>query len=113
MEKKTAIKSNPNIKISAATFCKRVQLKIEDLQPCLVRYDARADVMKIFITFNHEIVHPIRDVLRIINTELEKELLGEGWDKFYIRQNKDQPFNFGSEWECVSFNLYRLQSVLE
>ena len=111
MEKKTSLKTNPNIKISAATFCKRVQSKIEDLQPCLVRYNAGADIIKIFIIFNDEMVHPVKDALRIINEELEKELLGEGWDKFYIRQNKDNPFNFGCEWECLSLNLYRLHSL--
>ena len=68
----TALKSNPNIKVSAATFCKRVQKKLEDLQPCLVRYKAGADIMKIFITFNSEMVHPLKDVLKTINLELEK-----------------------------------------
>ena len=108
----TALKSNPNIKVSAATFCKRVQKKLEDLQPCLVRYKAGADIMKIFITFNSEMVHPLKDVLKTINLELEKELMGEGWDKFYIRQNKDFPFNFGCEWECISLNLYRLHAII-
>ena len=110
MEKKS-LKTNPNIKISGATFCKRVQNKIEDLQPCLVRYDVSADIIKTFITFNAEIIHPVKDVLKVINDELEKELLGEGWDKFYIRQNKNFPYNYGSEWECISFNLYRLHAL--
>ena len=107
-----AFKSNSNIKVSATTFCKRVQKKLEDLQPCLVRYKAGADIMKIFITFNSEMVHPLKDVLKTINLELEKKLMGEGWDKFYIRQNKDFPSNFGCEWECISLNLYRLNAII-
>ena len=47
-------------------------------------------------------VHPLKDLLKIINLELEKEFILEGWDKFYIRQNKDIPFNYGSEWDCIS-----------
>ena len=92
-------------------FAKEFKKKIEDLMPCLVRFKVSAEIMKIFITFNSEIVHPLQDLLKTINLELEKEFILEGWDKFYIRQNKDIPFNFGSEWECISLNLYRLHSV--
>ena len=106
-----SLKPNLNIKVSAATFCQRIQKKIEDLMPCLVRFKVSAEIMKIFITFNSEMVHPLKDLLKTINLELEKEIILEGWDKFYIRQNKDIPFNYGSEWECTSLNLYRLNSV--
>ena len=106
-----SLKRNLNIKVSAATFCQRIHIKIEDLMPCLVRFKVSAEIIKIFITFNSEMVHPLKDLLKTINLELEKEFILEGWDKFYIRQNKDIPFNYGSEWECISLNLYRLNSV--
>ena len=79
--------------------------------PCLVRFKVSSEIIKIFITFTSEIVHPLKDLLKTINLELEKEYILEGWDKFYIRQNKDIPLDFGSEWECISLNLYRLHSV--
>ena len=113
MEATTSLlKPNLNLKVSAATFCQRVQKKIEDLMPCLVRYTFSSEIIKIFISFNSEMVHPLKDLLKTINLELEKELISEGWDKFYIRQNKEFYFNYGSEWECISLNLYRLNSVL-
>ena len=56
-------------------------------------------------------IHPLKDLLKTINFELEKEFMSEGWDKFYIRQNKNFPFGYGCEWECISLNLHRLNTV--
>ena len=106
-----ATKININIKVSATTFCQRIQKKIESMMPCLVRYEVSSNIIKIFITFNLEMIHPLKDLLKTINFELEKEFMSEGWDKFYIRQNKNFPFNYGCEWECISLNLYRLNTV--
>ena len=106
-----SLKSNINIKVSAATFCQRIRKKIEDLMPCSVRYNVSSNIIKIFVTFNSELVHPLKDLLKTLNLELEKEFISEGWDKFYIRQNKDYPFNYGCEWECISLNLYRLNPI--
>ena len=99
------------LKENLEEFELRIQKNIEDLMPCLVRFKVSAEIMKIFITFNSEMVNPLKDLLKTINLEPEKEFILEGWDKFYIRQNKDIPFNYGSEWECISLNLYRLNSV--
>ena len=100
-----------NLKVSAATFCQRIQKKIENMMPCLVRYEVSSNIIKIFITFNSEMIHPLKDLLKTVNFELEKEFMSEGWDKFYIRQNKNFPYNYGCEWECISLNLYRLNAV--
>ena len=43
-----SLKSNINIKVSAATFCERIRKKIEDLMPCSVRY-VSSNIIKIFV----------------------------------------------------------------
>ena len=50
-------------------------------------------------------IHPLK-----FNFELEKEFMSESWDKSYIRQNKNFPYNYGCEWECISLNLYMLNA---
>ena len=48
-----SLKPNVNIKVSAATFCKRIKKKKknEDLMPCIVRFKVSAEIMKIFKNF--------------------------------------------------------------
>ena len=55
-------------------------------------------------------MHPVKDVLRILNEELEKHMIGEGWDHFFIKANRTQISvgNFYNEWECISLNLTSL-----
>ena len=108
MEKKTSLN------VSVASFCQKIQESIEQLQPCSVRFKHTCNFIKVFINFNHERCHPLKEVTRILNEELEKALIGEGWDKFYIRENKSCKYAaFDNEWECISINLYSLQTFLE
>ena len=67
--------------------------------------------MKFFIRFNYEPMHPIKDVLRILNEELEKKLISEGWNLFFVREIKTETIrgNFCREWECISLNLICLE----
>ena len=103
MEKKVLTSLN----VSISKFCQKIQKSIENLQPCWVSFNYTCNYIKVYITFNHEMCH-------LLNEELEKTLLGDGWDKFYIRQNKLSNYgNFSNEWECISFNLYRLNAFLE
>ena len=103
-----------SLNVSISKFCQKIQKSIENLQPCLVRFNYTCNYIKVYITFNHEMCHPLKEVIRLLNEELEKTLLGDGWDKFYIRQNKLSNYgNFSNERECISLNLYRLNAFLE
>ena len=51
-------------------------------------------------------IHPLKDLLKRINFELEKEFMS-------VRQNKNFPFGYGCEWECISLNLHRLKTVFQ
>ena len=97
------------INVAAASFCKRLQKLFED-EPCLTYYSVSPDAINCFIKFNHEMMHPVKDVVRMLNEELERHMIKDGWDKFYIRQNKTGDYGrFCNEWECISLNLINLK----
>ena len=68
-------------------FCRRLQTSFAG-ENCTASFKISSGTMKFFIRFNYEPMHPIKDVLRILNEELEKKLISEGWDHFFIRENK-------------------------
>ena len=97
------------INVQLQTFVKIFKTNL-NLEPCATFYNVSPEVIKFFIQFNREFMHPVKDVLRMLNEELEKQMISKGWDKFFIRENNVSLYSdFRTEWECIYLNLIRIR----
>ena len=87
-------------------LCKRLQEKFVG-KNCYTYYIVEPGLIRFFIRFNNFSMRPLADVLRKLDSELGKNMLDEGWDFFFIRENKidTAPTEGLREWECICHNL--------
>ena len=87
-------------------LCKRLQEKFVG-KNCYTYFIIVPGLIRFFIRFNNFPMRPIADLLRELNSALGKNMQDEGWDFFFIRENKidTSPTEGLREWECISHNL--------
>ena len=89
------------------SFCRLLRKKLVG-EKCHTCYAIEPGLMRFFIHFDDSFQMSFSDVLKKLNLEFDKHMLDEGWDYFFIRENKMELSPDGiqrREWECISHNL--------